>query len=111
MAAVLSPETRAELKRYVQGELSNDQLDDWLTGAEYDPELSQAERDALAQIRLVVIEVEEGRRGPSEVLNVVAEVLATEGKPVVAWRSGSTTSWEGEPKVTAMPAPLQRVGI
>jgi len=113
MVAQLTPETRVQLQRYVRGELSNDQLDDWLTGAEYDPALPQDERDALAQIRLVVIEAEELRRSPAEVLDVVAEVLAsaTQGEPVIAPRSGSTTSWEGEPKLTAMPAPLQRVGI
>jgi len=113
MVAELSPETMTELQRYVRGELSNDQLDDWLTGAEYDPALPQDERDALAWIRLVVIDAEEGIRSPAEVLNVVAAVLAaaTPGEPVISPRSGSGTLWEGEPKLTAMPAPLLRVGI
>lgn len=113
MLAELTPETRTQLQRYVQGELSNDQLDDWLTGAEYDSTLPEDERDALAGIRLVLIEVEEGRRDRSEVLDAVAEVLASstgEGQ-VIAVRSGSDTSWEGEPKVTAAQARLQRVGI
>lgn len=113
MAPELSPETRAELERYVQGELSNDQLEDWLTGAEYDPALTQEERDALAEIRLVIIEAEEDRRSTADILGAVAATLAAvaQGKSVIAPRSGSTTSWEGEPKVTATPAPLQRVGI
>ena len=113
MGVELTSETQAQLRRYVNGDLSNAELADWLAGAEYDPELPQPERDALARIGLVLIEVDEGRRKPAEVVDAVAEVLAssTRGQPMIALRSGSPTSWEGEPKLTATPARLQRVGI
>jgi hypothetical protein len=81
MGVKLSPETSAQLQRYVQGELSKDQLDDWLTSAEYDPSLAQAERDALARIRLVAIEVEEGRRASTEILANVTSLLAKDARP------------------------------
>ena len=113
MRVDLSPEARAELRRYVDGELSNAELADWLVGAEYDPALPQDERDALARIRLVVIEVDEGTRGPAETLDAVAEVLAsaTDDGQVVAMRTGSTTIWAQHPALGATPARLQRVGI
>lgn len=113
MVAELTTETRAELMRYVSGDLSNAELDDWLVGIEYDPELPQDERDALARIRLVLIEVREGLRNVSEVLEVVVGLLASYGRegPVIALRSGSSTTWQEESGFTATPAPLQRVGI
>jgi hypothetical protein len=113
MGVDLSPEARAELRRYVDGDLSNAELADWLVGAEYDPALPQDERDSLARIRLVVIEVDEGARDPSETLDAVAEVLAsaTDDGQVVAMRTGSTTIWAQHPALGATPARLQRVGI
>lgn len=113
MVIELTPDTSAELQRYLNGDLSNAELADWLVGAEYDLALRQDERDALARIRLVVIEVEEERRKSTEILDAVAEVLASSalGKPVIALRSGSGTSWQGGTKLTATPARLQRGGI
>ena len=52
MGVELTSETQAQLRRYVNGDLSNAELADWLAGAEYDPELPQPERDALARIGL-----------------------------------------------------------
>ena len=113
MGVDLSPEARAELRRYVDGDLSNAELADWLVGAEYDPELPQDERDALARIRLVVIEVDEGTGDPAETLDAVAEVLApaTDDGQVVAMRTGSATTWAGQPALGATPTRLQRVDI
>ncbi len=110
---MLSDEPRRQLQRYVDGEISNAELDDWLTGVEYDEEVPETERDALAGIRLVVIEVDEGRRDPSEVLDAVAEVLAsaTDDGQIVAMRTGSATTWAEQPALGATPARLQRVGI
>lgn len=113
MATELSSETRTVLKRYVDSEISNAELAEWLAQAEYDPDLSEEERNALARVRLVVIEVAEKRRKPPAILESVAEVLAAsepEGL-VIALRAGSDTSWEQESKFTAAPSPLQRVGI
>lgn len=113
MGVELTSETQAQLRRYVNGDLSNAELADWLAGAEYDPELPQPERDALARIGLVLIEVDEGRRKPAEVVDAVAAVLAssTRQRTVIAWRTESATAWEGEPNLTATPARPQRVGI
>ena len=114
MATELSPETKGQLQRYLDGNLSNAELAEWLAAAEYDLELPQDERDALAQISLVLVEVEEKRRGTPEILGAVAVVLAsaTSRETVISPpRSDSTTSWQGEQRITAMPAPLQTVSI
>src|SRR3990172_3339870 len=102
MRTDLTLETREQLQRYVKGDLSNAELAEWLAAAEYDPALPQAERDILARINLVLIEVEEGRRGTPEVLGVVAAVLASAapGQTVTSFRSASDTSWEGTPSRT-----------
>lgn len=113
MATDLTQESREQLQRYVKGDLSNAELAEWLTAAEYDLELPQDERDALAQISLVLVEVEEGRRGTPEVLGLVAAVLASAvpGQTVTSFRSASDTSWEGMPSRTTTQARHQRVGI
>ncbi len=113
MGVDLSPEARAELRRYVDGDLSNAELGEWLVGAEYDGALPQDQRDALARIRLVVIEVEEGSRDPTEILDAVAQVLASasdDGR-VVAMRTGSATTWAEQAALGATPTRLQRVDI
>lgn len=113
MVVELTTETRSELMRYKSGDLSNAELDDWLVGIEYDPELSQDVRDVLARIRLVLIEVREGMRDVSEVLEIVVGVLALSEREgtVIALRSGSSTTRQEESGFTATPTPLQRVGI
>lgn len=115
MAVQLTSETQAQLRRYVKGDLSNAELADWLAGAEYDDELAQSERDELARISLVLIEVQEGRRDPEQllILNAVADLLAStnSGQPVIAARSGSDTAWSSEPTLTATSAQFQRAGI
>jgi hypothetical protein len=113
MVVQLTSETQTQLRRYVKGDLSNAELADWLAGAEYDNELPQSERDELARVSLVLIEIQEGRRERAQLLNAVAELLAstTSGQPVIAVRSGSDTAWSSEPTLTAAPARLQRVGI
>ena len=113
MGVDLGPRARAELRRYVDGDLSNAELADWLVGAEYDPSLRQDERDALGRIRLVVIEVDEGTRDTAETLHAVAELLAsaTDDGRVVAMRTGSATTWAVQPALGATPARLQRVDI
>lgn len=113
MVTDLALDTREQLQRYVRGDLSNTELADWLAAAEYDSGLPQAERDILAEISLVLIEVEEGRRDTAEVLEIVAAVLAAASpeQAVTSYRSASETSWEGTPSRTATQAQLRRVGI
>lgn len=76
MSVKISPETRRVLQGYIDGRVSNAELDDWLTQAEYDDELARAERDALAGIRLTLIEVSEGSSKPISVSQSVAALLA-----------------------------------
>ncbi len=88
-------ETRLTLERYKDGQISNQDLAEWLVGVEYDPEFSAEERDALAALRLVTIEVFEGDGQDEDILRAVARVLveAEPGSPVVTVRSGSATTW------------------
>ena len=113
MGVDLSPQARAELWRYVDGDLSNAELADWLVRAEYDAAMPQDQRDALARIRLVVIEVDEGRRDATKIPKTISEGLApaTDDGQVIAMRTGSATTWAEQPALGATPAPLQRVGI
>lgn len=112
MRTDLSQETRHQLQRYINGDLSNAELADWLSAVEYDLDLPQAERDILAGISLVLVEVEEGRRGVPEILGVVSATLASSADEAVTLsRSGSETSWEGTPNRTTTEARVQRVGI
>jgi hypothetical protein len=62
MSLQLTPETKDLLERYLRREVSNDELDDWITGSAYDEDLPQEERDALAGIQLTIIEVGERSR-------------------------------------------------
>ena len=113
MSKQLSHETNTVLRRYVEGSLSNAELAEWLVGAEYDDELPPAERDELAGIRLIVIEVEEDERPAEEILKAVSTVLATaaEGEQIVALRTSSTTQSSGGTVFTASGSPVQRAGI
>lgn len=109
---MLSPETQAVLNQYLRGEISNSEIADWLTGAEYDESLSTEERDTLASIRLIVIEVKEGQREPGDIVSAVAELLALAQKAIiVADRSGSSTLRQEESEFSSSPSRVQRVGI
>ena len=113
MLTQLDSETCRVLQRYVDGQLSNAELEEWLVQIEYDSDIAAEERDALAQVRLIAIEVGEGRRPPDSILESVAKVLAAPrpSEPVLAFRTGSNTSWEQRLTFTAAPSRLERVGI
>lgn len=113
MATQLSRESGVMLQGYIAGQISNGELAEWLAQVEYDSDLTELERDALARIQLLVIEVQEKRRKPSAILEGVAETLAasTDEGITFAYRTGSATSWQGEPRFSAAPSRLQRVGI
>ena len=113
MVTQLSPETRRVLRQYLEGRLSNAELEDWLAGAEYDSELSQEERDSLATIRLSVIDFEEGRSKASSIVEAVAALLASvqPEEPIIVLRTDASTTWQGQPKLSAMPYRLERAGI
>lgn len=109
----LNVEVCAMLQRYLDGELSNAELQEWLAQIEYDDDVSGEERDELARVRLIAVEVAEQRRPPDAVLESVAAALAAfrPAQVVLAFRSASATVWEGEPVFSAAPSRPQRVGI
>jgi len=113
MPAQLSRDTVTVLRQYADGEISIAELVDWLIQVEYDPDMPEDERDVLGGIRLTQIEVSEGLRPKDDILGSVAAALALAAPDttVVTVRSGSTTTWDGEPTFTAGPSGVQRVGI
>jgi len=113
MSARLSPDTRLALRQYADGQISIAELAEWLVQMEYDLDVSQGEREILAQIRLTQIEVSEGLRPKDDILQSVAAALAPSepNKCIITDRSSSVTSWDREPAFTAAPSGIQRVGI
>lgn len=113
MATQLSPEARRVLRQYLEGRLSNVDLEEWLAQAEYDSDLSQDERNSLATVRLAVIDFEEGRSEASTILDIVAIILAPTQpeRPIVVLRTGASTTWQEPSRLSAMPSRTQRAGI
>lgn len=66
------------LQRFTEGQMSRRDLAEWLVQTDYDTDVPVTERDALARIRLVVIEVDEGMRPASEIIERVAATLKGE---------------------------------
>lgn len=66
------------LQRFTEGQMSRRDLAEWLVQTDYDTDVPVIERDALARIRLVVIEVDEGMRPASEIIERVAATLKGE---------------------------------
>ena len=100
---VLSAETQAMLDRYVKGRVSNAELEEWLVQVGYDAEVARPEKEGLAQVRLVLVEKSEGLRTPDDVLQAVAQLLASAepGKQVLAFRTSSGTQWSGGTFITS----------
>jgi len=109
----MSPETRAILQLYRDGNFSNRDLAEWLVQMEYADDLPQDERDSLARLRLVVIEEAEGRRNAEEVVSAVADLLAREtpDEAIIVLRSGSATQWQPASAVTGVVSPARYAGI
>ena len=113
MSDQLSADTIRVLRQYLEGRLSNAELEEWLVGAEYDAELSQAERDLLASIRLSLIDFQEQRTQANRVVETVAAVAAW-GQPkerIVVLRTDASTTWRAGSRFTATPSRLERAGI
>lgn len=110
---MISLETRAMLQQYADGNVSNRDLAEWLVQAEYDSSVSDAERDILGQLRLVVVEEAEGRRSKDDILNTVTEVLAREvpGMILIVRRTGSATQWQPRTVTTGAASPARYAGI
>jgi hypothetical protein len=65
------------LSRYARGGLTEARLAEWLVQAEYDTDLPDSERDALAALRLTVIEVAETMGPNEEIHEKVNQLLKT----------------------------------
>ncbi len=78
---------------------------------EYDSDVPAEDRDALARVRLALIEVSEGLRPTEDILDKAAAVLALANPEVIALRTGSGTTWERRLELTATPSRVQRVDI
>ncbi len=109
---MLSAEERWILQEYERGNLSNPELAEWLVRVEYDTSLQSEERDALAGLRLVVVEEAEGLRPKEEVLDAVAGILAVESpdERVLTVRTSSSTTWD-QRIVTGATSRAQHAGI
>jgi len=110
---MLGADSRAQLHQYLAGNVSNRELADWLVKMEYDPAASAEERDALAALRLVVIEEGEGRRNKEDILAAVAAILARESdqKQVITIRTSASTTWREVSRFTGSASVAQRAGI
>lgn len=109
----LSQNTRMTLDLYVQGQVSNTELAEWLVQTEYDTAMPRNERDRVARLRLIVIEAEEGLRPIEEILQAVLSLLAKidPAATVIAMRTSAATERYGGTAVTATASPVQHVGI
>lgn len=110
---MLSPDTRLILQRYVDGNLNNRQLGEWLAGSEYDPAVPATEKNRLAELRLIVLEESEGRRPTEDVLNAVAAALASASPEdtVITVRTSASTTWGEATRVTGAATPARLAGI
>ena len=113
MTATMSEESLSMLEGYRRGLRSNSELAEWLAQAEYNDTLSAIEKDALAGLRLIVVESIEGRRPNDEVLESVSALLAKEvgDSQLLTKRTSSATSWPTGSKVTAATSPVRLVDI
>ena len=75
MNSQLSPGSADTLRRYVSRAIDLAALSEWLVQVEYDDDLSRAERDVLARLRLRAIEAAEGLCLEVEVLKHVSSML------------------------------------
>lgn len=112
MTSELSAETHAMLQRYVEGRMSNAELEEWLVEVEYDEDMPSEEKDALAEVRLAIVDVDEGRRTVDAILESVATVLAASSpnEPILAFRTSSETQRD-ESSFTGATSRQRRVDI
>ena len=113
MPAQLSGESDTMLRAYLDGQLGVGELAEWLTDREYDVDLPLNERDELAALALIVLEVQEQMREKDEILTTVVQMLGTR-KPVQranAATVSSSTASSPTISVTSEPTPVQRVNI
>lgn len=59
---LLSDETVEQLRGFLQGDAQFSEFYAWLISAQDDTDLSDPERDALRELRLLLLEIDEGQR-------------------------------------------------
>ena len=91
-AMKLSEHNENFLFAYLQGDIGEDELHEWLISIDDAEEVPQAERDVLAGLRLILIEWDEGMRELDEVKQEAAALLAcSRGEPISSPSASSTT--------------------
>jgi len=75
-ATILTPSSKLVLKRYLRGAITLPDLSEWLAVTDYDDELSRDERDALASVRIAVIETEEFGAPDADIAAAIRRLLA-----------------------------------
>ncbi len=89
----LSEHNENFLFAYLQGDIGEDELHEWLISIDDAEEVPQAERDVLAGLRLILIEWDEGMRELDEVKQEAAALLAcSRGEPISYTSDSSTTT-------------------
>ena len=115
MSANISPATEKTLQLCLEGDCPPEEFEAWLIAASDDDALFDAEREALARLRLIMIECGEGLRSPDELrFEIVALLVESQSSNVAIWTKAaaagsSSTTFDTQPQVvitskTASPA-------
>lgn len=115
MSANISPATEKTLQLFLEGDCPPEEFEEWLIAASDDDALFDAEREALARLRLIMIECGEGLRSPDELrFEIVALLVESQSSNIATWTKptaagSSSTTFDAQPQVvitstTASPA-------
>jgi hypothetical protein len=115
MSTNISPATEKVLQLFLEGACPPEEFEKWLNAASDDDALGGSEREALARLRLIMIECGEGLRSPDELrFEIVALLVESQSSNVAVWTkaaavSSSPTTLDTQPQVvitskTASPA-------
>jgi hypothetical protein len=114
MSANISPATEKTLQLFLEGDFRPEEFEAWLIAASDDDALFDAERGALARLRLIMIECGEGLRSPDELrFEIAALLVESQNSNVAIWTTtaagDSRTTFDAQPRVvitstTASPA-------
>ena len=89
---ILTQESTRKLQEFLEGDLAPGAFGEWITSAEGDDQLIDFERDALGQLRLLLLEYSEDLRPLEEVRVVAASLLIESGSTDQLTSSNMTES-------------------
>lgn len=95
MSATVSPAAQQMLQRFLEGDCTPEEFESWLIEASEDETMFAGERDALARLRLIMIECGEGLRSPEDLrFEAVALLVESGSSKVAVWTTtvGTSTS-------------------